>query len=461
MPFNSRRARLEARRLQQLSVLAARARLSTRGLEQLPRQTISVAGAYSHPMVLADNYGTDSRSQISHAVDPSGVIYSPVRSAVLRYDARAGRQLPDLAFPAGAPLLDAGGYVGCAMLSGRYLALMPRGSYQAGDVFAPMIWDRVSETYAFASLTLPDISDNDYGSDVFGHGTAVGENVAFFPPRGNAPRILRLERDPASGAWTAGLIPIDYAATSSTSSFWSFECGELVRADPASRWLVCPVVDTNNRTGGSYEDFYGRLVLLDAVAGTARIVLGGTARLYSRFGQLLNTQTFGAAEPLRLAVGAVDSALIGEGRDTELCRGGAYDPSSNTVVMAPWRGYTTFRIALDAALGTVDVSRKVLTVTHPMRSNKWSTALYNPVRGSVILVPARHPAVVEVRGTDGEAETHALAILRWPLSQDNYVAMRGAVVGSAAHILPLGGPLQGVLRIPLATDPGASTLPAF
>jgi hypothetical protein len=129
--------------------------------------------------------------------------------------------------------------------------------------------------------------------------------------------------------------------------------------------------------------------------------------------------------------------------------------------MAPWDSKTVFKMFVNPTTGAVLVHRNELNVQHPDRSDKWSTALYNPTRNSVLLVPARHPIVLEVVGSGSTIKFNHITNLAWPLNQDGYLMARGCVYRDAAYMFPLATPHDGVLRIQLNLDASKPVLAIY
>jgi hypothetical protein len=446
--------------LQALSNVSGIDALTRNAIEALLRQTVVGKGTFTVPSrVSLDDYSTKSYTQIASTED-NGVFYSVMYDTIVRFDIKAGKQLPDIKIPIFEDGFDDNGYIGCVVKHGRYLVTVPRGYYEPEDSFLVLIYDLVPGTFSTHEVILPANAGQEWGNRIFHQGTKISATTSYWNPSGRAPYILKLNVS-ATGTVTHSTIQIDCSAVTDATEFWEFELSNIVKAHPTSKFLVA-IVDEIDTRNGSFNNSTGAFVIINTLTDTAAFATGGQLKIWDRQGAPLRTENYEPNERMSAFSSDLDSGVFGftEGMD-DAAVDGVYNPRENSVTFAPSDAFTVFKIFVDPGTGTINVHRNELNVAHPFRGDKWSMALYNPIRNSVILVPSRHPVVLEVVGSGPTVQFNHIINLAWPLNQDNYYMARGCVYKDTAYMFPSATPHSRVLNIPLTLDASKPTLSLY
>lgn len=326
------------------------------------------------------------------------------------------------------------------LVQNQYLVPTPSEPFLTGAFMAVPILDMVGSGVGFA---VSDALAFDVWEDMFGSQGVVGaDNAVYFLPNG-APVVMRIDPDPAVLSITFISIPDELEP--------SFRGGGALHP-PTGHIIAFP-------TGGTTE----RILAIDTDPlsvgyGTASWVLGTTV-IHDETGFVLNV--LGAAETAMVVVDSLTESTAG------LFSGVVWNPTDEVMVGVPSTYMHDFAmLRYDPVGGSVLYRYPQLVSFHADTAGlaRWRSGMFNPDRGSVVLLPDDHPQVVEVRGSGVDSVPIEQAVLLTLPRQPDAGGRQfegSAYLGGTLHLFPFNAISTRVLQNPSDLDPAATDVISF
>jgi len=320
---------------------------------------------------------------------------------------------------------------------GGYVVPTPAEFFGTGETLAfPYLNFGMTESGVSIAATV-DVLAFDVEEDTYsGRGIVGADNAVYFLPKDKRP-VMRL--DPATGDITFVALPGD------ASDQTTFVNGAL---HPASGHIIAaPTYGTG-----------GRIMAIDTSGSPTTSWIEGSTDVHTNvsfFGELAMFTTITDPSGVLLLID------LDNEQDTGLSAGIAWNPSTGLFVLAPG-SYLGDVIILDYAAGGASKAKRfpMQTDIRGFLFEPYTNAIYNPVRGTVVLLPADAINLTEVdyRSEAFQPIERVLFNFGFPWGPK----IHGAVVfGQRLFCFPFMVLSNRVLELDAARDPDSTNIISF
>lgn len=409
----------------------------------LPTQVIPPGyGSFLSNANVADSHRTNERVTLQDGVVRNNIYYQTSKFEINRFDLTTMTELAPIRIPPAAAWFDSSGYTSVALFGNRYLVTLPDGSYDSGDTYVIPVYDLQEEEFvAPLSLTLP--THGAWNDTPFHSLRRFSDDIYLASPYAYFGHVLKLSFD--GTAFAATFIAMDTSVFGVITNP-SYYLSPFVRLGTSGLMVAFDV--------SSSAAMNGALFVTDVAEETCVPALGGVVTLFNRQGHQIGETTYTEAQPFRIGHQATEQeAVAGYVNSFRRCWDAAWVPSLSSLVLAPFNDLFITRLQYNAETQTFAASKHMMTFPDFFEGRKWGKIVHNATRNSLMLFPASHSTVVEVRWESGRPVWRRYVTLLLPEDTDAFKFCDAIVRGSDVLAFPLFAIQPGVMKIPLAMNP--------